>query len=52
MVRYVFVSMMVSVSAVSADKLESGLQVGETATKAFTVQDITGPKKGASLCYR
>ncbi len=54
--KYVLVSMTVSfsvvVSVAPADELKSGLQVGEMATKPFTVQDITGPKKGASLCYR
>jgi hypothetical protein len=31
--------------------LTSGLQPGEFAA-AFTVDDITGPSKGHSLCYR
>lgn len=34
-----------------APGLKSGLQVGETAD-AFNVQDVTGPNKGTSLCYR
>lgn len=34
-----------------APGLKSGLQVGESAP-AFNVQDITGPNKGTSLCYR
>ena len=34
-----------------APGLKSGLQVGEPAP-AFQVQDITGPNKGSSLCYR
>jgi hypothetical protein len=29
----------------------SGLQVGDSATP-FDVQDITGPNKGKTLCYR
>ena len=37
-------------AAVAAD-LESGLKVGQSAG-AFNVKDITGPKKGTSLCYR
>ncbi len=37
-------------TAASAD-VKSGLQVGES-TKAFNVKDVTGPKKGTSLCYR
>jgi hypothetical protein len=34
-----------------AGEIESGLQVGEKAG-AFNVKDVTGPKKGTSLCYR
>ena len=37
-------------TATSAD-VTSGLQVGEK-TKAYNVKDVTGPKKGSSLCYR
>lgn len=37
--------------AADAPGLKSGLQVGEKAG-AFNVQDITGPNKGTSLCYR
>ena len=33
------------------EPIKSGLQVGETAP-AFHVQDVTGPSKGQSLCYR
>jgi hypothetical protein len=39
-----------SVARDAAD-LTSGLQVGEFANP-FDVQDITGPNKGTSLCYR
>jgi hypothetical protein len=39
------------VAAPAADKLESGLQVGDKAG-AFNVKDCTGPNKGKSLCYR
>ncbi|MEO6807738.1 MAG: hypothetical protein ABI353_01315 [Isosphaeraceae bacterium] len=35
----------------AADAPTSGLQVGENAS-AFDVQDITGPNKGKTLCYR
>jgi hypothetical protein len=38
-------------TAGDAPGLKSGLQVGEYAG-AFNVQDITGPNKGKSLCYR
>jgi hypothetical protein len=37
--------------ALAADKLESGLPVGET-VPAFNVRDITGPNKDKTLCYR
>ena len=36
---------------VSADELKSGLQPGDEAA-AFNVKDVTGPRKGKSLCYR
>ncbi|GAC1471096.1 MAG: hypothetical protein NVSMB9_16870 [Isosphaeraceae bacterium] len=40
-------------TTMSADApgLKSGIQVGDFAD-AFNVQDITGPNKGKSLCYR
>ncbi len=34
-----------------AGDLESGPQKGEAA-KFFQVKDVTGPRKGKSLCYR
>ena len=39
------------VGALAADAPKSGLQVGEFASP-FDVQDITGPNKGTTLCYR
>jgi len=36
---------------ISAEELKSGLQPGETAG-AFNVKNVTGPRKGKSLCYR
>ncbi len=36
---------------VAAERLESGLQVGER-TSAYNVRDITGPNQGKTLCYR
>ena len=39
-------------AAFAADKLESGLPVGEGPVPAFNVRDITGPNKGKTLCYR
>jgi hypothetical protein len=38
-------------TAADAPGLKSGLQVGEHAGP-FNVQDVTGPNKGTSLCYR
>ena len=38
-------------SQVTAEELKSGLQPGDSAA-AFNVKDITGPRKGKSLCYR
>lgn len=38
--------------ALAAEKLESGLPVGEEDLPAFNVRDITGPAKGKTLCYR
>ena len=40
-----------SSARVSADELKSGLQPGDKAG-AFNVKDVTGPRKGKSLCYR
>ena len=40
----------ISTTVMAAD-VESGLQVGDSAG-AFNVKDITGPRKGKSLCYR
>ena len=34
-----------------AEEMKSGLQVGDSAAP-FNVKDITGPRKGKSLCYR
>jgi len=47
------VSALVVGAAIAADApgLKSGLQIGEKAGP-FNVQDITGPNKGTSLCYR
>ena len=39
------------VGTVLAGDVKSGLQVGDAATP-FDVQDITGPNKGKTLCYR
>ena len=41
---------MVSVT-VMADEIKCGLKEGDPAA-AFRVLDVTGPKKGETLCYR
>ncbi len=42
----------VMVGTVNAgDAVESGLKVGDAAG-AFNVDDVTGPNKGKTLCYR
>ena len=46
-------AMLTGILALSADApkaLKSGLQPGDR-TSPFNVRDITGPKKGTSLCY-
>jgi hypothetical protein len=40
-----------ALSVAVAEELKSGLAVGE-APGAFNVNDVTGPNKGTSLCYR
>ena len=40
-----------SATMVTAGDIVSGLQVGDRAG-AFNVKDVTGPRKGTSLCYR
>jgi hypothetical protein len=35
----------------AGENIQSGLKVGEP-VNAFQVEDITGPNKGTSLCYR
>jgi hypothetical protein len=42
----------VSGLALAAEKLQSGLAVGEGPVPPFNVRDITGPSKGDTLCYR
>ena len=39
------------IAAADSPGLKSGLQIGEPAP-AFLVDDITGPNKGTTLCYR
>jgi hypothetical protein len=47
----VVVSACVVGTVIAGDAPKSGLQVGDFATP-FDVQDITGPNKGTTLCYR
>ena len=35
----------------AGEAVQSGLQVGDSAG-AFDVDDVTGPNKGKTLCYR
>ena len=47
--------MVVSIVAVgtslAGDAVQSGLKVGES-VNPFDVDDVTGPNKGKTLCYR
>ena len=47
----VVVSIVMVGTSVAGDAVESGLKVGES-VNPFQVEDITGPNKGTSLCYR
>ena|SRR5687768_3423918 len=49
MVSGLAAALMISVAV--AEELKSGLAVGD-APGAFNVNDVTGPSKGKSLCYR
>jgi hypothetical protein len=50
-VSAVVVSIVVVGTCYAADVVPSGLKVGES-VNAFLVDDITGPAKGTTLCYR
>jgi hypothetical protein len=47
----VAVSIVMVGASLAGDAVRSGLKVGEP-VNAFLVDDITGPNKGTSLCYR
>jgi hypothetical protein len=47
----VVVSIVMVGTCLAADAVQSGLKVGEP-VNPFQVDDITGPNKGTSLCYR
>jgi hypothetical protein len=45
------VSIVVVGTSSAAERVDSGVAVGDFAAP-FDVQDITGPNKGKTLCYR
>jgi hypothetical protein len=47
----VVVSILVVGVSLAGDAVQSGLKPGDF-VNAFQVDDITGPNKGTSLCYR
>lgn len=47
----VAVSIVMVGTTIAGDAVQSGLKVGES-VNPFQVDDITGPNKGTSLCYR
>ena len=47
----VVVSIILVGTSLAGDAVNSGLKVGEFVTP-FQVDDITGPHKGTTLCYR
>jgi hypothetical protein len=47
----VVVSIVMVGASRAGDAVQSGLKVGEF-VNPFQVDDITGPNKGTSLCYR
>lgn len=47
----VMVSVVMMGTARAGDSVKSGLAVGE-AVSPFDVDDVTGPNKGRTLCYR
>jgi hypothetical protein len=47
----VVVSIVMVGASLAGDAIRSGLKPGES-VNPFQVDDITGPNKGTSLCYR
>jgi len=45
------VSIVMVGTVLAGEAVQSGLKVGESVSP-FQVDDITGPNKGTSLCYR
>ena len=50
-VSAVVVAIVMMGTCLAGDAVESGLKVGES-VNPFLVDDITGPNKGTTLCYR
>ncbi len=50
-VSAVVVSIVMVGTGLAGDAVKSGLGIGES-VNAFNVDDITGPNKGRTLCYR
>ncbi len=50
-VSAVVVSIVMVGTGLAGDAVESGLKVGEVVSP-FDVDDVTGPSKGSTLCYR
>ena len=47
----VVVAIVMMGTCLAGDAVQSGLKVGES-VNPFNVDDITGPNKGTTLCYR
>ena len=47
----VVVSIVMVGTSLAGDAVQSGLKIGES-VNPFLVDDITGPNKGKTLCYR
>jgi hypothetical protein len=47
----VVVSVVAMGTSLAGDAVESGLKIGDSVSP-FDVDDITGPNKGKTLCYR
>ena len=47
----VAVSIVMVGTCLAGDAVQSGLKVGDS-VNPFQVDDVTGPNKGKSLCYR
>jgi hypothetical protein len=50
-ISWVVVSVMMMGASYAGDAVESGLKPGQNVSP-FDVDDITGPNKGKTLCYR